>query len=132
MPHDKHLERLKLADIFLDCFNYNAHTTASDALRVGLPIVTKKGKQFSARVTASLLSSIKLDELITNSEVEYEKLIIKLSEDNELLKTIKKKVVTNTQTSMLFNSSFYTKNYENLLFKANERVLLGKAPVDLE
>ena len=45
---------------------------------------------------------------------------------------IKKKVLTNTQTSMLFNSSFYTKNYENLLFKANERVLLGKAPVDLE
>lgn len=132
MPHDEHIERLKLADIFLDCFNVNAHTTASDALRAGLPIVTKKGKQFSARVTASLLSSIKLDELITNSEVEYEKLIIKLSEDNELLKKIKKKVLTNTQTSMLFNSSFYTKKYENLLFKANERVLLGKAPVDLE
>lgn len=132
MPHDKHLERLKLADIFLDCFNYNAHTTASDALRAGLPIVTKKGKQFSARVTASLLSSIKLDELITNSEVEYEKLIIKLSEDNELLKTIKEKVVTNTQSSMLFNPSFYANKYENLLFKAYERVMLGKAPVDIE
>ena len=130
--HDEHLERLKLADIFLDCFNYNAHTTASDALRAGLPIVTKKGKQFSARVTASLLSSIKLDELITNSEVEYENLIIKLSEDNKLLKKIKRKVVANTQSSMLFNSSIYTRNYENLLFKANERVLLGKAPVDLE
>ena len=98
----------------------------------GLPIITKKGKQFSARVTASLLSSIKLDELITNSEVEYENLIIKLSEDNKLLKTIKRKVVANTQSSMLFNSSIYTRNYENLLFKANERVLLGKAPVDLE
>ena len=44
MHHDEHLERLKLADIFLDCFNYNAHTTASDALRAGLPIVAKKGK----------------------------------------------------------------------------------------
>ena len=70
-----HLARHRLADLFLDTFNYNAHTTACEALWSGLPIITKVGKQFSARVGASLLNSIELPELITHNINDYEKTI---------------------------------------------------------
>ena len=66
---EKHLERHNHADLFLDTFNCNAHTTASDALWSGLPVVTKIGKQFAARVASSLLTAIGLPELITKMKV---------------------------------------------------------------
>jgi protein O-GlcNAc transferase len=67
MPQAEHLARQRLADLFLDTFNYNAHTTASDALWAGLPLVTKLGKGFAARVAGSLLNAVGLPELITQN-----------------------------------------------------------------
>ena len=75
VPHPQHLARHKHADLFIDTFNYNAHTTASDALWAGLPVVTKAGDQFAARVAASLLTAVGLPELITQSNADYERLI---------------------------------------------------------
>ena len=71
IPLDKHLARHSLGDIFLDTFNYNAHTTASDALWAGMPLVTFAGKSFSSRVSASLLNSLGLNELICSTEKQY-------------------------------------------------------------
>ena len=79
LEHSQHLRRLQNADLFLDTFNYNAHTTASDALWAGVPVVTKIGKQFSARVGASLVNAVGLDELIVQTAKEYEDLILELS-----------------------------------------------------
>ena len=112
MPHDEHLKRLQLADIFLDTFPYNAHTTCSDALRVNLPVLTLKGESFASRVAASLLNSINFPELITESEDDYEKLALKISMNKELLENIKSKIKQNKLTSNLFNSKVYTKNIE--------------------
>ena len=64
VSNEDHLSRIKCADLFLDTFNYNAHTTASDALWSGVPVITKQGKSFSARVCSSLLTSLNLEELI--------------------------------------------------------------------
>ena len=111
---EEHLARHKLADIFLDTFNYNGHSSSCDALWSGLPVVTKIGKGFSARVSASLLNTLGLSELITNSELDYEALILKLAQDQNELNKIKVKLKNNLSTSPLFNSELYTKNLEKL------------------
>ena len=84
---EDHLERIKLADLFLDTYPYTAHTTCSDALRSGLPVLTLKGRTFASRVASSLLQSLGLKELITNSIVEYESLA---NEYCKILQKIKK------------------------------------------
>ncbi len=65
LPLEEHLNRIKFADLFLDTFPYTAHTTCSDALRVGLPVLTLKGNSFASRVATSLLRTVKLDDLIS-------------------------------------------------------------------
>ena len=75
MMHSEHLARLKLADLFLDTYPCNAHTTASDSLRSCLPIITLRGNSFASRVTSSLLSSVGLDKLITDTKEEYEEYV---------------------------------------------------------
>ncbi len=79
MDHSEHLARLRLADLFLDTFPYNAHTTASDALSVGLPVLTLVGRSFASRVGASLLSALDLTELIASSTEQYRSLAIQPS-----------------------------------------------------
>jgi protein O-GlcNAc transferase len=76
---EEHLARHKLADLFVDTFNFNAHTTASEALWAGLPVVTKIGEGFAARVAGSLLHAIDCSELITETKEEYEALILELA-----------------------------------------------------
>ena len=119
LPHAEHLARHKHADLFLDTFNYNAHTTASDALWAGLPVVTKIGQQFAARVSASLLNAIEMPELITTSKYDYEQLIIQIAQDSEMLKKLKEKIQTNRETKPLFNTQLYTRAFEDLLLNLN-------------
>ncbi len=107
-----HLARHKLADLFLDTFNYNAHTTTSDALWSGLPVVTKLGKSFQSRVAGSLLQAIELSELITENEIDYESLILELATSSEKLIKINEKLKKNRLLMPLFNSEQYTKNLE--------------------
>ena len=109
---EEHLARHKLADIFLDTFNYNGHTTTSDALWSGLPVLTKIGESFAARVSASLLTSIGLPELITHSEDEYEQLALKLARNPDQIKLLKDKLRNVRESSNLFNSKLYTKELE--------------------
>jgi len=128
LPHDEHLSRLRVAHLFLDTFNYNAHTTASDALWAGTPVVTKIGKTFSSRVASSLLTAINLPELITKNDEEYENLIIDLANNPQQLSKIKNKLVANRLTTPLFDTELYTKHIENGYQKAYERYFRALKP----
>ena len=108
-----HLAKLT-ADLFLDTFNYNAHTTASDALWAGIPIITKQGKSFSARVCSSLLTALNLKQLVTKDNAEYENLAYRLASDKSYLMSIRKKLKKEKLTSSLFDSKKFTKNLENI------------------
>ncbi len=132
MPHREHLSRLKLADIFLDTFPYNAHTTASDALRVGLPVVTLKGQSFASRVASSLLNSLDLNELITNSDNEYKKLAIKIAENLSLLQEIKKKINNNISNKPLFDAKLFTQHLEKAYLIAFQRLKKNKSLDNIE
>ena len=110
-----HLARHKHADLFLDTFNYNAHTTAADALMTGLPIVTKQGNQFAARVASSLLKAIDLNELVTYTIKEYESLIIQLVNEPAKLEEIKRKLQKRIKSGSAFNALDYTRDFEKKL-----------------
>jgi len=115
LQRDLHLERLKHADLILDCFVINAHTTASDALWAGVPVITMQGKQFAARVASSLLKAINLQELITHSVEEYEAIALDFASNKELQNDIKKKLSENLNSSTLFNTQLFTRDFEALL-----------------
>lgn len=108
-----HLARHRLADLFLDTFFYNAATTASDALRVGLPLLTCLGDTFAGRVAASLLNSIGLSELITRSHGEYKTLALELATNPGKLALIRQKLEKNRITHSLFNTALITGHIED-------------------
>ena len=128
VPMDEHLTRQRFADLFVDTFNFNAHTTATEALWAGLPVVTKPGHGFAARVAGSLLNAVGLSELITDSENEYEALILNLATDKEKLSNIKKKLAANRLSEPLFDTEKYTIHLEDGYQKAYRRHFLGKDP----
>jgi len=111
-PLAEHLARHRLADLFLDTLPYNAHTTASDALWSGLPVLTCRGDTFAGRVAASLLSAIGLPELITSSLDEYEALAAALATDPARLSALKQRLATNRDTEPLFDSERYARSLE--------------------
>ena len=112
-----HLSRHSCADLFLDTFNVNAHTTASDALWSGVPVLTKIGNSFPSRVASSLLTAINMTELITETNKDYEALALEIALNTTKLKKLKNKLKKNIIYSSLFNTEKYTKDYENLLIK---------------
>jgi predicted O-linked N-acetylglucosamine transferase (SPINDLY family) len=127
-PMEEHLARHKLADLFLDTFNFNAHTTASEALWAGLPIVTKTGNGFAARVAGSLLHAIDCPELITETKEEYESLILELATNPKKLLKIRDKLVDNRLSKPLFNSELYIENLENAYQKIYENYTKDNVP----
>lgn len=126
-----HLARHRLADLFLDTFNYNAHTTAADALWAGLPLVTKVGEGFAARVGASLLGAVGLPELITHSERAYEALALSLATDPHRLQEIKTKLAAHRATAPLFDTKRFARHLEAAYDRVYQRYLNGEAPEDL-
>ena len=98
--------------LFLDTFPYTAHTTCSDALRVGLPVLTLKGNSFVSRVASSLLKTIKLEELISKNLEEYEFIANKFVTDSDYLRKIKNKLEENLSKTPLYDSQLFTKNLE--------------------
>ena len=128
IPIDEHIARQKLADLFIDNFAFNAHTTATEALWAGLPLVTKRGEGFAARVAGSLLSAVGLHELITHDEKAYEALILKLATSPKKLDKIKKKLETNLLSHPLFNTEQYTKHLENGYRQAYQKYFDGETP----
>lgn len=97
----------------MDTFPYNAHTTASDALWVGTPVLTLQGCTFASRVASSLLTNIGITELITHNVEEYRTLAIKLALDPKKLLEIKTKLIKNRLTSTLFDTKLFTKHIQS-------------------
>jgi protein O-GlcNAc transferase len=128
VPMEEHLARHKLADLFLDTFNVNAHTTASEALWAGLPIVTMAGKGSTSRAAASLLTAVGLPELITQTEKDYETLILQLANHPEQLTQIRQKLADNRLSTPLFDTELYTKHLEDGYQQAYQRYFDGKLP----
>ena len=124
-----HLARHSLADLFLDTSPYNAHTTASDALWAGLPLLTQIGETFAGRVGASLLSAIGVSELITSTPQEYEGLAIELATNPEKLAAIKDKLANNRLTTPLFDTQLFTRHIEAAYTAMYERYQ-AKLPTD--
>ena len=130
LPLDEHLARHIHADLFIDTFNVNAHTTASDALWAGLPVVTKLGQSFVARVAGSLLNAVGMPELITENEKDYEELILELATNPDKPKN-KNKLATNRLTKPLFDTESYTKDLENAYYNVYLNYLKGNNPQNI-
>ena len=128
MSNVEHLARHRLADLFIDTFPYTAHTTCSDALWSGLPVITKMGESFVSRVSASLLTAIGLSELITKTEKDYEELIFKIANNKSLLSELKKKLNKNRPIKPLFNTKLFANNIESAFQIMHERYR-SKVPV---
>jgi predicted O-linked N-acetylglucosamine transferase (SPINDLY family) len=128
---DEHLNRLRLADVFLDTLPYNAHTTASDALRMGVPIVTCVGESFAARVASSLLHAVEAPELVTTNLADYEALAIELGKSPQRLAALKEKLRLNVATSTLFDGSHFARKLESAYLEMYERHHADEPPADL-
>lgn len=118
---EEHLARHVCADLFLDTYPCNAHTTASDALYAGLPLLTCSGNSFASRVAGSLLTTIGLPELITNNLIDYEHKTVELISNPTLLAEIKKRLQKNKNTTPLFDTQRYAKDWEQLLLQVHQR-----------
>jgi protein O-GlcNAc transferase len=123
-----HLARQRNADLFLDTLPYNAHTTASDALWAGLPVLTMRGSTFAGRVGASVLTAAGLPELVTNSPEEYENLALQLATEPARLAAIKRKLADNRTTCALFDTRRFTRNLETAYRIMQERSQSGLTP----
>lgn len=128
---DVHIARHALADLFLDTFAYNAHTTASDALWGGLPVLTLAGQGFAARVAASLLQALGLPELITTSPADYAALALALARDPARLEDLRTRLVQGRRSAPLFDTAGYTRDLERGLAAAIARHAAGHAPDDI-
>jgi len=123
-----HLARHRLADLFLDTQPYGAHTTASDALWAGLPVLTVEGPTFAARVAASLLHAVGMPELVTPSLQAYETHALALARDAASLAALKAKLARNRQTHPLFDTARFTRDLEKCYVTMWERAESGLPP----
>jgi predicted O-linked N-acetylglucosamine transferase (SPINDLY family) len=121
LPLAEHLARHRLADLFLDTLPYNAHTTASDALWAGLPVLTRTGETFASRVAASLLRATGLPELITSTASEYEELAVDLAHHPERLHALRQRLQQNRPTAPLFDCQSFTRHLESAYTAIFER-----------
>jgi predicted O-linked N-acetylglucosamine transferase (SPINDLY family) len=112
IPLPEYLARFRLADIFLDTYPYSAGTVASDALRMGLPLIALQGRTFASRMSSSLLHSINMPELVTKSSMEYEALAIDLYNDHGKYDMVKRKMQSELLKSPLFDIESTTKSIE--------------------
>ena len=127
MPLADHLARHRCAHLFLDTLPCNAHTTASDALWAGLPLLTLQGEAFQARVAASLLHAMGLSELVMHSQQEYEATAIALALNRTKLDAVRRKLTANRATSPLFNTGLFVRHIESAYESMQSRYLAGKA-----
>jgi protein O-GlcNAc transferase len=123
-----HLARHRLADLFLDTLIYNAHTTAADALWMGVPVVTCPGESFAGRVAASLLQAIGMGELVTASLDEYERLALRIAQEPALLKELAERRQRNRTSHPLFDTDRYRRNLESAYQRMWQTWQEGGAP----
>jgi predicted O-linked N-acetylglucosamine transferase (SPINDLY family) len=125
---EDHLARYRLADMFLDTLHFNAHTTASDALWAGLPVLTCAGATYASRVAGSLLHAVGLPELITHTLAGYEALALKLARDPALLASFRQRLARNREPLPLFDTGRFTRHLEAAYTAMWERQQRGEEP----
>jgi predicted O-linked N-acetylglucosamine transferase (SPINDLY family) len=132
VPLDQHLARHRLADLFVDTFPYNAHTTASDALWAGLPLVTLTGETFASRVAASLLHAVGLPELVTDSLADYEALIARLATSPGMLVQYRERLESQRLKAALFDTVRFCRHIEAAYLTMHERQRRGEPPTSFD
>jgi protein O-GlcNAc transferase len=125
---EKHLARMGLADLALDTRIYNGHTTTSDSLWAGVPVVTLIGTHFASRVSASILSAIGLPDLIARTLTEYEDLAVRLATDRGGLNQLKQKLALKRQSEPLFDTPLFTRHLEQAYKIIWQLVIAGEKP----
>jgi len=128
VPVADHLARHRLADLFLDTLPYNAHTTASDALWAGLPLLTCMGSTFAGRVAGSLLHASGVPELVTHSPADYEAMALRLATDPDLLGDLRGRLARIRGTCALFDTDRYRRHIEAAYLRMHDRVRQGLPP----
>ena len=131
MSPEDHLARHRCADLFLDTLPYNAHTTTTDALWSGLPVLTCPGETFGGRVAASCLRAMELPELIAATRDDYERLAVQLASDPDALAQIRRKTVGKRLNTALFDTARYTNHIEQAFTAMHDRRLAGLEPADI-
>jgi len=126
--NEDHLARHQLADLFLDTLAFNAHSTASDALWAGLPVLSCRGETFASRVAASLLNAVQLPELVAATPEDYERIAIDLAANRDKLAAIKRKLAANRSTAPLFDTESFTRHIEAAYVAMYDRYQAGLAP----
>ncbi len=127
----EHMARISAADLFLDTVPVNAHTTASDALWVGVPVLTVLGETFVSRVAASLVTAAGLPELVAPNLQDYERIALNLARDRRRLRKLRERLIGNRQNCALFDSTSYTRDLEALMIRMIERHVSGLPPEHL-
>ena len=131
IPITEHIARIKFADLFLDTFPYNAHTSCSDSIWSGLPILTLEGESFQSRVASSLLKTTGLNELITKNEKEYVDKAIYIAKNKKYLNELKSKLIASKDSNPLFDNKSFTHNIENAYSIVFEKYINKKDPEDV-
>ncbi len=126
--NERHLARLRVCDLFLDTLPYNAHTTGTDALWAGLPLLTCTGDNFPSRVGASLLRAVGLPELVTATLPDYEALALRLATEPGLLAGLRARLAAQRSTAPLYDTPRYTRHLEAAYTGMVERARAGKPP----
>jgi predicted O-linked N-acetylglucosamine transferase (SPINDLY family) len=126
--YEAHLGRLGLADLFLDTTPYNAGASASDALRVGVPVLTWAGEPLASRMAGSLLRSVGLEELITWNAADYVGKAVELLSRPGRLAQLRALLATNLLTTPLFNTARFSRHLESAYIEMHERALRGETP----
>lgn len=127
----QHLARLRAADLFLDTWPCNAHTTASDALFAGVPVLTLPGETFASRVAASLVNACGLPDLICQDSEAYTNLAIGLANELELLRALKNHLEESRADLPLFDSARFTREFEALLLRMHSHAQAGLSPIEM-
>jgi protein O-GlcNAc transferase len=132
LPDEQHMARIGLADLHLDTFPYTSHTTGSDALWAGCPIVTRAGAGFPSRVCGSLLTTIGVPELITTNWDDYEALAVRLASDRAMLDNLKQRIIQGRTTSPLFDTKRFCRNLERAYEEMVRLSLSGAQPAEID
>lgn len=125
------MARMQLADLFIDTWPCNAHTTASDALWAGVPVVTFAGRTFASRVAASLVHAVGLPELACADAADYERTVLELARSPERLQAMRQTLARARTESPLFDSLRFTRDIEALYLRMMQRHADGLPPAAL-
>jgi protein O-GlcNAc transferase len=127
-----YLARYRAADLFLDTFPYNAGTTASDALWMGVPVLTCTGQSFASRMAASLLHSLGLPDLVTDSRPSYEARAVELAQIPDKLAEVRARLLASRNTSPLFDGEHFARDLERAYAQMHARAQAKLPPEHIE